>query len=407
MKLRVVDSVLNPGGGERFLSQMVRALLLASKNIEIDLCGSLASLKGLESIQSIDPNRIKVFLITKHGLSTMSSFTGISKLAKNIAWLQRKLRLGGWTFNLPPKLFEGCDLVWLPWATRHRLPALSPDLESRVLTTFHDTILLDFHGLIPPHLVKEEIETSRYWMNSRANLIFTSKNTLQMLEQRFGKRLGKWHLIRLPAEHQSLQGEIDQKIISNLPNQFFLCPANISPHKNHEILFRGLAPLRDRCPLVLTGSGTDLGTYSGRSKNLLRIAQGLGYEVGKTLFPLGYVSEMTYEAILKRTTLLVMPTLGEGGGSWPVSEALLLGKPTIVSDIPVMKEFAEAYEVSGIRWFDPVSTESLMGVASEALDDLAAVQQEAQTRNLAKVRRPWSEFAKDYLQVFISSANAK
>jgi glycosyltransferase involved in cell wall biosynthesis len=284
---------------------------------------------------------------------------------------------------------------------RHRLPGLKPGQEARILATFHDTILLDFPGVLPECFRAEEIETSRRWMVSGVHLAFTSNNTANKLSERVGRSQGPCHLIRLAAEHQAIQGHADQAVLAGLPGQFLLCPANISPHKNHEVLLRGLSPLRDRYPLVLTGAGTSLDRRDSRSRGLAQLAGQLGYRVGKDLFPLGYVSAATYEAILDRCTLLVMPTLGEGGGSWPVAEALLMRKPTVVSDIPVMREFAEAFNVPGMKWFDPASAESLETVATRTLDSLAEAVEEARVRDLSGLRRPWNSVASDYHQLFL------
>lgn len=397
MKLRIVDFIGNIGGGERFLIQMVSALLKISDNLEIELCGSVRSSSLFQRIKLIDPQRISISRLGAGRFLSDGMAVRFEKVAKLWAKIMRDFLRSGWTFDVPLEALQNSDVIWFPWAMRHRIPSGSFVPECKMFATYHDTSLIDIPGLVPNHLLLEEVETSRQWMASNCHLLFTSKNTLRMLEDRFGKRSNRWSLIRLAADHQVIEEKPDFQLLDQMPSRYVICPANISPHKNHEVLLKGLAPLKDDISLVLTGQGSDLTAASGRGKELANLARELGFKSGRSIFPLGYVSEATYAALLEKANLLVMPTLAEGGGSWPVFEALLLGKPVIVADIPVMREFADAFEVNSMTWFDPYEAESLTQAILNFTGALTPV--DGPVAN-SKLNRSWAEVAKAHLELF-------
>jgi glycosyltransferase involved in cell wall biosynthesis len=211
-----------------------------------------------------------------------------------------------------------------------------------------------------------------------------------------------------------------------LPPRFLVCPANTSPHKNHEVLLRGVARWGRRWPLVLTGAGTTLATPTRRwlrpvrwllerarlvaphrEPGLMRLARHLGFEPGHSLFPLGYLEDPAYYAVLARASALVMPTLAEGGGSFPVEEALLRGIPVVSSDIPVMREQIERRLGGRAIWFDPRDPEAL----ARALADLEAHYEEhlaGARRQVPHLRvRRWGDVARDYWRLFGAADQAR
>jgi glycosyltransferase involved in cell wall biosynthesis len=401
MRLRVIDLLGNIGGGERFLLQMIRVLLNCSDDLEIELYGNLANSRLFYRIKMINPMRIS---IKRDGVCQLLSdrlAMKLERIAKLWLKIKRDYLRNGWTLNVSPKNIDDADIIWFPWAMRHRIANSSLIPEHKIVATYHDTILIDIDGVVPDHWRKEEIETARQWMKRNCHLIFTSRNTLKMLENRFGPRLDHWSLIRLAADHRVVEGEPDRLLINKMPQNYIICPANISPHKNHEILLQGLAPFKNQFSLVLTGHGSDLKAPSGRSKELVDLATSLGYKFGESLFPLGYVSEVTYDELLKNASLLVMPTLAEGGGSWPVFEALLMGKQVVVSDIPVMREFAEAFEVPNTIWFDPTSAASLTNAIREYCNQSSDSGSMKNHGDLSKLNRSWSEVGREHFDLFM------
>jgi glycosyltransferase involved in cell wall biosynthesis len=95
-----------------------------------------------------------------------------------------------------------------------------------------------------------------------------------------------------------------------------------------------------------------------------------------------------------------MPTLAEGGGSFPVLEALGRGVPVVCSDIPVLREQMGRYQAD-VLWFDPHEPAEPRVRRSAALETNYADRKAVainQVRTMA--RRTWDEVASDYWRRF-------
>jgi hypothetical protein len=54
-----------------------------------------------------------------------------------------------WRFDVPESAFDGCDLAWLPWVHRHRVPQ---SCANHIVGSFHDAILFQFEDMFAPLL---------------------------------------------------------------------------------------------------------------------------------------------------------------------------------------------------------------------------------------------------------------
>ena len=89
-------------------------------------------------------------------------------------------------------------------------------------------------------------------------------------------------------------------------------PAVASPHKNHRLLFAALRRSKGPWNLVLTGQGT--APEPGNPLHQQIVALGLAGRV----FGLGHVRKELVATLIANAEALVLPTLGEGGGSFHV-----------------------------------------------------------------------------------------
>jgi glycosyltransferase involved in cell wall biosynthesis len=117
---------------------------------------------------------------------------------------------------------------------------------------------------------------------------------------------------------------------------FFLTLGNVQPRKNLITLIRAYRELIARHPeiaerLVIVGQEF----YAADA--VLREAGELT-RAGRIVFT-GYISDDEILGLLQRATAFAYPSVYEGFGL-PVIEALAVGVPTLVSDIPVMLEVA-------------------------------------------------------------------
>ncbi len=123
----------------------------------------------------------------------------------------------------------------------------------------------------------------------------------------------------------------------HLPERFFIVSNQFWQHKNHAVLFRALALLRERGvepAVVCTGHPTDF-----RSKDyfnsLLRMLHELG--IAPQVHLLGLIARREQIQLMRAALAVVQPSLFEGW-STVVEDARALGKPVIYSDLAVHLE---------------------------------------------------------------------
>jgi glycosyltransferase involved in cell wall biosynthesis len=134
-----------------------------------------------------------------------------------------------------------------------------------------------------------------------------------------------------------------------VPERFVLYPAQTWPHKNHSRLLEALALLRGR------GVRVDLVSIGRLNEHYPRIrAQVDRLGLADQVKFLGYVDEAVVEALYRRATALVFPSLFEGWGL-PVVEAFNYGVPVAVAAATVLPEVAGDAAVL----FDPLNPESM------------------------------------------------
>lgn len=393
--VRVVDYVASPGGGCRFTAQMLRALRrVTSARFEI-----VTYAHGTRTYRALLGKEFAVRGVAPK--NTLRAYPPWTTLPGGGA-LNRVLGLPEFHFEVPGSVFEGCDTVWLPWVQRHRIPW---HLSDRVVGTLHDLTNVEVPGVVPERWRENEVATLREWLRSSARLLVSSDATVDIIARRFGPTVAHASVVPLSSQHERPPRSDGVRRYPFGKQPYLLCPSNVSPHKNLDVLLRALASWSARVPLVITGSGTDLWRHAGPRQSELRdLAESSGLVRDRDVFGLGYVDDADYYAILDGAWALVMPTLAEGGGSFPVLEAMEAGIPVLASDIPVMREMGRRWNANPI-WFNPHDP-------SDLRDKLAALhggyerhraEAAAQVPNLT--RRSWEQVAREYARVMGLDAN--
>lgn len=393
MRIRVIDYIGNEGGGVRFSVELMRALA-ATGGDRIEVVGHAGS------------------------LATYRRLLGAAADACTFVAIPPAPTTTAWRFDVPRAALGDCDVAWLPWVHRHRLPDGGV---GAVVGSFHDAIMLAEPSVRPifARHIADETETTRRWLDSDARVVVSSRATVAVMAELFGTPATHLDVVPVSGDHAP------PNTAAPIPAEwawaghpFILCPANISPHKNHEALLAGVAEWGARVPLVLTGSGADLPSSRNlvkrrvrhvleslglmrrtRATELRRVARRAGLRAGRSLIPVGYVADDRYYALLHRAWAVVMPTFAEGGGSFPVEEAVRCGVPVICSDIPPIREHMERLGAS-VLWFDPRRPAEL----AARLAELAAAYDERKASAVRQVaslhRRSWADAAAEYRSIF-------
>jgi len=408
MKVRVIDYIANHGGGMRVSFELLTALVDLRLGVEFELVSHGAALDRYRALLSSLGNRVEFVDIRPR-----------SSLTMRYPKLLRGFRMGTERhFDVPEAAFGNCDVAWLPWLMQHRIP---DSVSGKVIASFHDTILMT-ESLLDPFLarfVPDEKDTTRQWLASKARIVVSSRTTVSALGRILGAPPERFDLVPLSGRNAKMRLK-EPKVPECrwAPRPFLLCPANIAPHKNHEVLLRGVGQWGGRRTLVLTGLGTELNRRRGRyiirigedlgiipvtrRTQLRKLAESSGLTIGDKLIPLGYVSEEEYYTLLRRSWALVMPTLAEGGGSAPVGEAVLCGIPVICSDIPIMREHMERVGAR-VLWFNPHNHEDL-AMRLKDLEENYEQYKNIAVRQVSSLNpRTWRDVAEDYWRIMLST----
>lgn len=399
MKIRIIDYLANPGGGVRFAVELVRGLRVRHPAPEVELVshGSALSTYAALFARAGDHPRL-TDLAPPHYWKTQSRIGGVPGTGRVKRWLGLDSQ---WHFEVPAAAVDDCDVAWFPWLHRHRIPL---ERSRHLVGSFHDAIVFLWPGLIGGPQLADERETVVRWLASPARIAASSRSTVQVMADQFDVQPQRLVVIPLTGAH------VHTAVRRPVParwrwrsHPFIFYPANTSTHKNHEVLLEGFARWGARVPLVLTGYGTNLSPADLRGRMLRKAAKTWGLQVGTSVIPVGYIDDGMYYTLLSSAWALVMPSLLEGGGSFPVMEAMLLGVPVVCADIPVMREQIE--RTGGeVLWFSPRNP----GDLSRALEELSTRYETWRAKAQAQVqtlrRRTWQDVADEYWALFAAAA---
>jgi glycosyltransferase involved in cell wall biosynthesis len=120
-----------------------------------------------------------------------------------------------------------------------------------------------------------------------------------------------------------------------------------------------------------------------------------GLPVNPSISVLGYVAEPLKWSLLKNAKLLLLPSFMEGFGL-PVAEALMMGVPAVVSDIPVFHELFG----SSVEYVDPHSPKDIARGIQIVLQFPPSIASEDIRRSDIEQSFLWSNTAAQYFELF-------
>jgi len=302
---------------------------------------------------------------------------------------------------------EDCDVVYFFWP--HFIEFQETTRPS--VCTFQDVVILDFPENVGGSNAKNFFEDSQKWL-TETTIIATSSNYIKSrLQDLFNLKSDS--IIVVPhrgfvMEYFSIKGNADKiRGKYNLPKEYIVYPANLGFHKNHYnlLIAQSRFKYKEKYPLVLFGNFTEYIRQSPpdypellNCARLVSLINRLKLGQGRDFFSLGYVEDEDVFALIKNAKFLVMPSLAEGGGSYPVEEALRMGVPVACSDIPVMREHL-AGRTARIKWFDPESTNSITEAMNEIIEHYDLYRESA-IKGMNDPAQSWDEIAENYVKIF-------
>jgi len=204
-------------------------------------------------------------------------------------------------------------------------------------------------------------------MRDATTVIVNSRDTARVAAEIYPEWQGKLHPLPfcacpdpawLTADDHDLPWRADAPFFI-ISNQFWV-------HKNHETAFRALAMLPSRysnVALVCTGHTTDYRSPT-HFPNLMKLVGQLGL-MGR-VHVLGLLPKDQQIALMKRAVAVIQPTLCEGGpGGGATYDAVGLGVPAIISDIPINRELGDE---PAVTFFKATDADHLAAAMTRLLD---------------------------------------
>lgn len=305
------------------------------------------------------------------------------------------------------------DLLYAFWPHMAAFPALTrPDGRPLpVVCTYQDATLLDFPEIMGGAAAAAERDRARDWLTRSAVVVLSSAAVRDRLT---GYWLPRWNVAAAPLRviHHNIMPLGDPAPptappFPALPPGYLLYPANLNVHKNHAGLFMAYADWNHRADhrLVLVGDSTDLlaapdplrRSHYWQHDRLIGLLERLDLRPDRDFHALGYVTDAAVSTLVHGAYALVIPTLSEGGGSYPFEEACSAGIPIVCADIPMLREHAAARTAQPI-WFDPHSAADVRRALDALVRDYPAHRQAARAA-MTDPRPTWDAIAGQYAEV--------
>jgi glycosyltransferase involved in cell wall biosynthesis len=279
-----------------------------------------------------------------------------------------------------------CPLIYLE--PRH-LPipsvVLVPDIQHEYHPQFFTRAELKARALIYRPSCEDATEVLTISNFSRASIV-----------ERYGVAADKVHCVYLaPIWRFSPPGDgpglDDVKGKYGLDEDYAVYPANMWPHKNHEMLLLGLYRLARRHGL--RPAVALLGQDMGRGARIKELIEHLG--LAGQIYLLSYVDDSDVPSLIQGARCLVFPSLYEGFGL-PLIEAMAAGCPVACADAASIPEVVGD---AGLL-FDPRSPDAIAEAIRRVWTD-DALRSDLAERGRTRVRGfSWTRAARETLHIF-------
>jgi len=221
--------------------------------------------------------------------------------------------------------------------------------------------LYDFQHQHLPHLFSDEERALRDWqfatMLDAATVVIVNARAVERDARVFRPEM-KARIVAMPMNPSPPREWLDGDVIATraryeLERPYFIICNQFWVHKDHRTAFAAFACIASEFPelqLVCTGATSDY-RNPRHFDDLMAFARDHG--IRDRLHVLGLVSKQDQIDLLRGARAVIQPTLSEGGpGGGAVYDAIALGVPALVSDIPVNLEIEES-NVTFFRASDP------------------------------------------------------
>ena len=234
--------------------------------------------------------------------------------------------------------------------------------------------IYDFqHRYLPHFFTEQEIQNRNHIFASIARysstVVLSSKTAESDFHKFFPEAADKTEVLSFKTSPslQWYEGSPQQvQTAYSLPDRFFLVSNQFWQHKNHLVVFNALNLLRQQGifpNVVCTGHIYDY-RCPDYADTILQTIHKLG--IAKQVYLLGLIPKLDQVQLIRRAMAIIQPSLFEGWSTL-VEDARCLGKPMILSDLPVNLEQSPPNGV----FFQRESPEHLASLLSDWWENLS------------------------------------
>lgn len=233
-------------------------------------------------------------------------------------------------FRFPVERINQCDVFFSP---NYNLPL---GVKIPIVSTIHDVIFLDVDNLCSDFGKLIRHGFLKYAISKSDRIITPSE---------FSKSRIKFHFSTtkpITVCYNGLSEKVKEFTAQNCPNtpkdEYIVFVGNIKKHKGLETLVSAYNLAKKRGlhkKLFIVGNKDNFKTAADFNMSL----------ENESIVFTGYLDDESLLSTIHNASALIQPSLYEGFGIPPL-EAMALGTPAIISDIPVFKEIYEDYPVS-------------------------------------------------------------
>lgn len=233
-------------------------------------------------------------------------------------------------YCFPVDMVNECDVYFSPYIN------IPNGIKIPIYTTIHDMLFFDVEGIVSP--IGKII---RKWFYK--NAIKKSKGIFTVSD--FSKQRIQNHF-KIDKEIRVIFNGISKRIndypmeMCKEKENYFIFVGNIKPHKGLKTLIAAFLEAKKeglKSKLLIVGNAEKFRTADNSINNWVTKNDSISFT--------GWISDEELIRYISRAKALVLPSFYEGFGIPPL-EAMYLGTPTIISDIPVLKEIYRDFPVT-------------------------------------------------------------
>jgi glycosyltransferase involved in cell wall biosynthesis len=260
----------------------------------------------------------------------------------------------------------------------------------------------DFQHLHLPHFftpeeIRQRDEQFASLANTASRVVLSSESAAADFRKRYPAQAGKARILRFavwPDPGWSVGDPLAVQAAYNLPDRFFLICNQMWQHKNHLLVLDALRQLKARGihpVLVCTGHIHDY-RNPGFTDQVLQAIHHFGLNSQVRL--LGLIPRAEQIQLMRRCLAVIQPSLFEGW-STIVEFAKSLGRPLILSDLPVHQE-----QSPGSLFFHRESSSDLASLLASAWKNFTpGPDLNQETDSCAAAQARCREFAHNFLAI--------